>query len=186
MDAKNYAWFISLFILAQLFGITMIIMVVMWMSIYQGGLNSWATKKVFNYHSVFMPVSMVFLYGDAILIFRLLNMMNKYYVKIAHGVIQVLVLVLATVGLVAVFQYYKIENYSHLYTIHSWLGLISVALFSLQWIMGFVSFLFPKLSEEIRKAYLPHHRFFGLVIFIYCCATSLIGLAEASIFDVKG
>ena len=112
-------------------------------------------------------------------------MMNKLYVKIAHGVIQILVILLAVLGLAAVFQYYRIEGYNHLYTIHSWLGVIAIVLFSLQWTIGFVSFLFPKLSESVRKAYLPHHRFFGLAIFVYCCTISLIGLAQASIWDIK-
>ena len=127
----------------------------------------------------------IYFYHLAILIFRLLDMMNKYYVKIAHALIQVLVLILVIVGLTSVFLAHRIAGYENVYSIHSWLGLITIGLFFLQWVFGFVSFLFPKLRDDIRKAYLPHHRFFGLVIFVYCCATCLMGLAESSIYDVK-
>jgi len=111
--------------------------------------------------------------------------MNKYYVKIAHALLQVVVLLLVIVGLTSVFMAHRISNYENVYSIHSWLGLTTIGLFLLQWIFGFVMFLFPKFREDIRGFYLPHHRFFGLAIFVYSCATSLMGLAETSIYDVK-
>ena len=122
----------------------------------------------------------------AILIFRLLNMINKYYVKIAHGVIQIVVLILVSLGLASIFETHRIGKHNNLYSIHSWLGLTTLCLFFLQWVIGFVSFMLPKMSDRVKKAYLPHHRFFGLVIFGYSCTTCLIGLAETSIYDVRG
>jgi len=35
MDSKKYAWFIAFLVIAQIFGLGMIAMVVMWMSVYQ-------------------------------------------------------------------------------------------------------------------------------------------------------
>ena len=112
-------------------------------------------------------------------------MMNKFYVKIFHALLQVVVLLLVIIGLTSVFLAHRIGNYENVYSIHSWLGLTTIGLFLLQWIIGFAMFLFPKFRDDIRKNYLPHHRFFGLAIFIYSCATSLMGLAETSIYDVK-
>ena len=64
MKLKSYIWFISFLILAQIFGIGMICVIILWLNTYQGGFGSWSNVKVFNYHPVFMSVSMVYLYGD--------------------------------------------------------------------------------------------------------------------------
>ena len=93
----------------------------------------------------------------------------------------------ATVGLKAVFDSHNLANppIPNLYSLHSWFGLIVLILFCLQWLFGFVSFLYPKLSEGIRKAYLPAHRLWGIIIFIMSCATALMGITEKAFFSLK-
>ena len=49
MNTKNYAWFIAFLILAQVFGLGMITMVIMWMHVYQEGFT-WYNLHVFNFH----------------------------------------------------------------------------------------------------------------------------------------
>jgi len=51
-------------------------------------------------------------------------------------------------------------------------------------VCGFVSFLFPKLSEGLRKAYMPSHRYWGVLIFVLCCITALMGITEKALFSV--
>jgi len=51
--------------------------------------------------------------------------------------------------------------------------------------MGFVSFLFPTLSDALRKRYLPHHKFWGLAVFVMCCAAALMGITEKAFFALK-
>jgi cytochrome b-561 len=72
-----------------------------------------------------------------------------------------------------------------MYSLHSWVGLTAVILFGLQWVFGFVSFLFPKLSDGLRAAYLPHHKFWGLTIFVLVCAAALMGITEKAFFSLK-
>ena len=50
--------------------------------------------------------------------------------------------------------------------------------------LGFVSFLFPKLNEKIRRWYLPHHKFGGLAIFVVCCCAALMGITKKAIFSL--
>ena len=96
--------------------------------------------------------------------------------------------IFSVVGLKAVFDSHDLAKPApipNLYSLHSWFGITVVILFSLQWVIGFVSFLYPKLSEGIRKAYLPAHRLWGIIIFIMACATALMGITEKAIFSVK-
>merc|ERR1712242_251788 len=100
---------------------------------------------------------------------------------------------MAVIGLKAVFDSHilkkckddpsKLCPIPDLYSLHSWMGLISVILFSSQWVIGLITFLFPGQPLNIRSTYLPFHVFFGLVIFVCSCATALLGLTEKAIFS---
>lgn len=184
-DPKAFAKFTLGFIAVQVVGLVMVILSGVWMSAYHGGYG-WDEATVFNYHPLFMTMGMIFLYGDAILMYRMLRTTTKLYVKILHGVIQVAVLVFATIALKAVFDSHNkpIKPIPNMYSLHSWIGLTAVILFGLQWVCGFVSFLFPKLSDSLRATYLPHHKFWGLVIFIMVCAAALMGITEKAFFSL--
>jgi cytochrome b-561 len=111
---------------------------------------------------------------------------KKIYVKIVHAGLLLTSLILGIVGLVAVFDSHNkpIPPIPNMYSLHSWIGLTSVILFGLQWILGFLSFLFPKLSDNFRRFYLPHHKFWGVVIFALCCIAAVIGITEKALFSV--
>jgi cytochrome b-561 len=122
-----------------------------------------------------MTLGMIFFYGDgklfssvyifilkknffkAILAYRVFRDVKKLRVKILHGSLLALSLIFASIGLKAVFDNHNLADppKPNLYSLHSWVGLTAVVLFGLQWVCGFVSFLFPKLNENIRKAYMP-------------------------------
>ncbi len=70
-----------------------------------------------------------------------------------------------------------------MYSLHSWLGLITVTLFAFQWACGFASFLFPGLASHLRSLYLPVHAALGLAVFVLACATALLGMTEKAVFD---
>lgn len=99
---------------------------------------------------------------------------------------QIAVLVFASIALKAVFDSHNkaAKPVPNLYSLHSWVGLITVIFFASQWLAGFVSFLFPKLNESIRRWYLPHHRYGGIAIFVMCCATALMGITEKAFFSM--
>ncbi len=96
-------------------------------------------------------------YVSAILAYRVFRDVKKLRVKILHGSLLALSLIFASIGLKAVFDNHNLSDppKPNLYSLHSWVGLTSVVLFGMQWVCGFVCFLFPKLSEDIRKSYMP-------------------------------
>lgn len=70
----------------------------------------------------------------------------------------------------------------NMYSLHSWLGLSAVIIFSLQYVAGFVAFLAPGLRENYRIAMMPLHIYFGLFGFGLAIASALMGLTEKAIF----
>ncbi len=91
------------------------------------------------------------------MVYRVFYNVKKIGVKILHACLLAFSLIFSSIGLKAVFDSHNRAEppQDNLDTFHGWLGLTVVVLFGCQWICGFVSFLFPQLSEGIRRAYMP-------------------------------
>ncbi|CAF1481060.1 unnamed protein product [Adineta steineri] len=179
-------WYYSIVVCSQIIGVIAVILIGVFLGKYRGGFG-WGSdlEKVFNYHPLFMTLGMVFFYGDAILVYRVFRDVQKIYIKILHASLLLISLILTSIGLKAVFDSHNRASppQENLNSLHSWIGLTTVVLFGLQWICGFVAFLFPKLSENIRKAYMPSHKFWGKFIFIFGVSAVLMGITEYGIFN---
>lgn len=66
------------------------------------------------------------------MIYRAVTYVSKYPVKIVHGLLQLVALILSIVGIIAVFQSHIWGGYKNMYSIHSWLGMCTVVLFGIQ------------------------------------------------------
>lgn len=175
-----------------LYGITaglsclVVVQLFVWVFHFRGGFAWQETPSLqFNWHPILMVISLVVLYGHGILIYRLLRNERKKKLKVMHAVIMIAALVLASVGLKAVFDSHNLADkpIPNMYTLHSWIGLATVIMFAMQWLCGFVSFLFPGLRHSLRASYMPLHVFGGLMIFGLATATALMGLLEKAIFS---
>lgn len=90
------------------------------------------------------------------------------------------------IGLVAVFDSHNLASppKPNLYSLHSWLGLGAVILFAAQYLFGFISYLYPGLSQTIKQTYMPVHVLFGLMGYVLAVASALIGIGELIVFRV--
>jgi len=98
---------------------------------------------------------MIFL--TAILVYRVFYDVKKIRVKILHASLLAFALIFSSIGLRAVFASHSRADppKPDLKSLHSWTGLTAVTLFGLQWVGGFVAFLFPGLNENLRVGYMP-------------------------------
>lgn len=106
------------------------------------------------------------------------------HLKIMHAALHFFALLFAAIGLYAVFENHAVKNIPHLYSLHSWIGVATITLMVLQYVIGFVTYLSPGMTMDIRVTIMPLHRFFGLMILCFATGTCLLGLTEKAIFSM--
>ncbi|NXE16233.1 CYAC3 protein, partial [Lophotis ruficrista] len=129
-----------------------------WCQRWRGGFAWDGSAQMFNWHPVLMVTGMVVLYGagergarrgtaparlppdpfapppTAALVYRLPPAWRgpKLPWKVLHGALALAAFALAVLGLVAVFRFHDRNGTPNMYSLHSWLGLATVLLFSCQ------------------------------------------------------
>jgi len=194
---QDVTGFIPVYGMAQISGFMAVVLVGIWTGHHLGGF-AWQSdpKHEFNWHPLLMTLGMIYLYGNGILMYRMFRNERKRKLKLLHAGIMITVFLCAVIALKAVFDSHNLNPCKHpseegdicplpnLYSLHSWLGLLTVILFLFQWLAGMITFLFPGLASHLRASYLPVHLFFGLLIFVSACATALLGITEKTIFGL--
>ncbi|XP_054057546.1 lysosomal membrane ascorbate-dependent ferrireductase CYB561A3 isoform X1 [Rissa tridactyla] len=159
-----------------------------WCQHWRGGFAWDGSAQMFNWHPVLMVTGMVVLYGAAALVYRLPPAWRgpKFPWKVLHGALALAAFVLAVLGLVAVFRFHNDNGTPNMYSLHSWLGLATVLLFSCQWVAGFSAFLLPWAPTWLRALYKPIHVFFGSIILLLSVASCVSGINEKLFFSLMG
>ncbi|GFT15362.1 putative cytochrome b561 [Nephila pilipes] len=180
MDSYNRKFKI-LFAIVTIFGILNVTLVLIWTFQYLGGF-AWQDDPLhqFNYHPVCAVLGLVVLYGKGLLMYRTLHYKAKSTLKFLHTFTMFIVFVLAVISLKCAFDSHDLRKppIPNLYSLHSWIGLGTVILFSLQLFCGFVTFLYPGAKAMQRKSYLQYHQFFGVIIFILSILSCHSGIME--------
>ncbi|NXS51882.1 CY561 protein, partial [Brachypteracias leptosomus] len=169
---------------SQLLGLTMLATTGAWLGLYRGGV-AWHSSLQFNIHPLCMVLGMVFLQGDALLVYRVFRHEAKRSTKVLHALLHGLALVIALVGVVAVFESHRAKGIPNMYSLHSWCGMATFVLYLLQWLLGCGFFLFPGASFSLRSQYKPQHVFFGIALFALSITTCLLGITEMLLFNIR-
>lgn len=124
-----------------------------WMLQYKGTLtldwnDSTVGKQIFNAHPVLMMAGFItflglgkkFRYVSDLLNFRLAGVLSfrifccfpRMWMKIFHMLLHLLAMVFISLGFICAFQYNKVSGFKHFYTMHSWLGLLTMLLLVMQ------------------------------------------------------
>uniref|UniRef100_A0A914CGW6 Cytochrome b561 domain-containing protein n=1 Tax=Acrobeloides nanus TaxID=290746 RepID=A0A914CGW6_9BILA len=160
---------------------------------YENGFSWHDPDRQFHYHPTFMAMGIIFLQGEAIIVYRVFRHEKKRFTKLLHLTIHSIVLVFMLVGLKAVWDSHDFhldekgqpDPLPNLYSIHSWLGIIMVTGYVLQFTGGLVTFFYPGLSMDLRKFFLPFHQLFGVLIFVSVTAVALMGISEYAAWHHK-
>lgn len=173
-----------------LFGV--LILSLVWVYLFKEGF-AWNDdiRKQFNLHPVLMITGFIFLMGNAMLVYRLFRCCNKLASKLLHTLLYLLAVPCIVVATIAVFDNHNLREtpIPNLYSLHSWLGLVTIGLFGLQFVVGFFSFWLLLCCEQgtssFRANLLPIHSTFGIITFMLAIATALSGYTEKAFFDIK-
>eukprot|EP00066_Takifugu_rubripes_P002401 XP_003964313.1 PREDICTED: cytochrome b561 [Takifugu rubripes] len=177
----TFGWLVGL---SQVLGLVSVVLAGVWMGQYKGGFAWDGSAQQFNVHPLCMVLGLVFLQGDAILVYRVFHNEAKRNIKILHGIIHLLALGISIIGFVAVFNFHKVAKIPDMYSLHSWVGMATIVLFFLQWVMGLLFFLFPVASSWLRASYLPIHVFCGLGLLVMSIGSCLLGITEKLLFSL--
>jgi len=171
------------FVTTEVVGISVVVMMSVWTGHYMKGFAGSSNPDLeFNWHPLLMTISLIYLYGNGILVYRIARNERKSRLKVAHAVVMGSATVLACLGLKAVFDFHFYKSIPHTYSLHAWLGLLAISLAVLQWVLGMVTFLWPGLASHLRSTFLPLHIFTGLGVFLLSATAALLGITEKAIF----
>ncbi|XP_055910959.1 plasma membrane ascorbate-dependent reductase CYBRD1 isoform X2 [Eupeodes corollae] len=186
-DSVSLSNFKVLYLITQLSGITLIVLMASWIAIHLGGFAGTSNPAIeFNWHPLLMTIGLVFLYGNAILIYRGLRHTRKKTLKYTHASIHMGAFILVLLGGKASFDSHNLHEppIPNLYSLHSWLGAAAIFMFLCQYVGGFVAYLYPGAKENFKIALMPFHIYFGLFGFVLSIASCLTGLTEKAFFSM--
>merc|ERR1711953_312571 len=192
LSIHNRRLFFICLAVIEAFGILAVILTIHWAINIKGGVAYVENMGIpFNWHPILMTTSLIFLYGNGALIYRVIpprNESHKLKLKLGHAGTMLLAFILMVIGLQAAFDSHNLAKppKPNMYTLHSWVGLFAAVLFGCQWTLGFLAFLFPKFSGDIRAMLLPLHQYFGSSILVLAAAAALMGHLEKAIWSNKG
>ncbi|KAM0933209.1 putative ascorbate ferrireductase (transmembrane) [Dioscorea sansibarensis] len=132
-------------------------------------------------HPLLMVIGFILLSGEAILAHRWMRWWSRGARKSMHLAMQGAALGFGVLGIWAKFKG-SVGILNNFYSLHSWMGLACLFLFSAQWIVGFMSFWHHSEGRRTRTMVLPWHVFIGLYTYILAVATAETGLLEKLTF----
>ncbi|KAI3950046.1 hypothetical protein MKW92_044609 [Papaver armeniacum] len=181
--AKNRSSFLisatPVSIYAHLLAIAAITLVCVWIFHFEGGVSfkSDATQKIFNLHPFLMVIGFIVMGGEGIMAYKTVPSSRKVQ-KLVHLTFLLIALVSGILGVFVVFKFHHEIGLKNMFTLHSWLGMITICLFGLQWLFAFFSFLYPGAGMPTRARLVPWHAFVGMVIFLLAICTAETGLLQ--------
>ncbi|BAU02343.1 hypothetical protein LR48_Vigan10g077600 [Vigna angularis] len=184
MVAGDHVDVLPLTFLVHLLAIPAIVMVLVWSIHFRGGLswNSSNKSLIFNIHPVLMLIGIIITGGEAIISYKALPFKKKIK-KSIHLVLHATALILGIIGIYAVFKFHNEMGIVNLYSLHSWLGIGVIVLYGIQWIFGFVMFIYYHgVNSSLKSSTLHLHVKMGLFVYVLAVATASLGFLEKLTF----
>ncbi|KAJ3591770.1 hypothetical protein NHX12_006902 [Muraenolepis orangiensis] len=187
MATQDYKQLVFALLAAVTFGVVSVILVLVWVLHYREGLAWDGGSAEFNWHPVLNVIGFIFLQGIAVVVYRLpwTWIYSKLTMKFVHAGLHLLAFTLVVVAFAAVFDFHNAAAIPNMYSLHSWLGLTALLLYTLQLVLGVGLYLVPVAPPQWRAAFMPLHVYTGLFIFSSVVATALMGFTEKLIFSLK-
>ncbi|KAK9756364.1 hypothetical protein RND81_01G091600 [Saponaria officinalis] len=158
-------------------------LVLVWLLHFREGLafKSHVKAKIFNIHPLLTIVGFILFSGEAIMAYKTVHGARKIE-KQLHFTLHLVALLTGILGIYAVFKFHQELGIPHVYSLHSWVGLITISLYALQWTCSMFIFAYPHTKSSTREKVAPWHIFGGIIIFVRGICTALMGMVEKFIF----
>lgn len=165
--------------LAHVFGILAFVLMLVWLLHYRGGfdLDSSNPYRIFNIHPFLMFFGFIFFAGQAMMAYKTV-IADIPVQKTIHMALHVAAMTLGIVGIYATFKYHDRRDLTHMYSLHSWIGLGTFILYGVQWLVGFATFWVPTTPVSTRVRTLPWHVCFGRALLYMAICAAETGLMQ--------
>ncbi|KAI5678036.1 hypothetical protein M9H77_08986 [Catharanthus roseus] len=169
-------------IFAHIFGILSLILMLVWLLHYRGGLNldSASSSRVFNVHPFLMFFGFIFFAGEAMMAYKTV-LADHDTQKFVHFFFHLVAITLGIVGIHATFKFHDKARLKHMYSLHSWIGMATFCLYILQWLFGMALYLFPR-PMGTRARFVPWHITGGRALLYMAICAAETGLMEKVTF----
>jgi len=155
-------------------------------------------ERQWNLHPLLMLLGFIYLTGQGMLVYRSCRCCRLLWGKLLHTLCHLAAIPAITLGFLAAWDYHALRKDKdtglpaptpHFYSIHSWLGLATMAVYILQFLVGFFSFVLLLCCEpstaKFRASLTPIHSTVGTVTFLLAIATAVTGLTEKAFFELS-
>jgi len=153
-------------------------------------------EKLWNLHPVLMVTGFIYCMGQAMLVYRSCRCCHHICSKLLHTMFHMLGIPCIGLGFLAIWNYHNIRKdrtgnpapLPHFYSIHSWLGLVTMGLAAIQFLAGVFTFLLLlccKSSSRFRSAMVPIHSTVGTTTFILAITTAIAGITETAFYKLR-
>jgi len=184
-------------LLTSIFLVASLALIIFWVIMYGGRFN-WADTPhpklrqfavKFDFHPTLMIGGFIFFSGFSMMFYRMMTCCRKLIVKLLHTIFHSLAIACIAIGFLTIWDCHEIARIPHFYSLHAWLGLTTMGLFAIQFVVGFFSFLILLCCEggtaACRASLVPTHSTFGIITFVMACATAVVGLTETAFFSMN-
>ncbi|KAK4743015.1 hypothetical protein SAY87_001016 [Trapa incisa] len=168
----------------HVFGIMAFVLLLVWLLHYREGLNYFSNNpyRVFNVHPFLMVFGLILFSGEALVAYKTVPWERKVQ-KNVHMLLNLTAFILGAVGIRAVFKFHGMMHIQNMYSIHSWIGIVTICAYGLQWVIGLYTFMVGGTSQMIRARVQPWHVCFGRTIFYMAICAALTGFMEKATFQ---
>ncbi|XP_066905327.1 uncharacterized protein [Halyomorpha halys] len=135
-------------------------------------------KLEFNWHHIFMVLGFTYFFANSLTAFRLMPSLSKQKLKYIHLGTNGAVIFCAVLGLFFVIDERDIQGKAHFQSLHSWIGIFTIGLLVVQFILGLVFYLSPKISLSYKEAMMPWHVKIGISAFVLGVGAIITGLKK--------
>ncbi|CAB3396558.1 unnamed protein product [Caenorhabditis bovis] len=177
---SSNTYFEVILAVTHFFGFITILLNGFFFNSFENGL-AWPTKnreckgKGDMLHGFLMILAFIFFQGEALLCYRVYRYNAKIISKLIHTFLHGAAIGLGLTSLVVIIINNNIDKEKHFSTVHSWIGVIILLVYNIQFVFGFLTFLFPCTPGSYRARLIPLHRAVGASCMILACIQCTIG-----------
>ena len=172
---SNYVRYLVCFALAFL-SILSFLLLTLLVVLYKGGVAVDIGTTLFNYHPLLMTMGLFLFPVHAMLVYRFVPK-SKFTQKIIHSFVMFVGLFISIVGLsVAEVSLFHGMRY-HLWSAHSWFGLLTVCTFVGQFVFALIAISLP-IETDWKARFMEVHKCCGILLTFLPMLTILLGITQ--------